>query len=56
MEKWETFIKIPKFSFWYNLDINTVLLKMGIKHSFDEFVADFSEISEKNDIFIKNML
>ncbi len=41
------YISIPKFSFDYNLDLKEDLKKLGITDSFNEKLADFSNMSSK---------
>ena len=42
-------IKIPKFKFDYNLKLKDDLIKLGITDAFDEFKADFTNISNSQD-------
>lgn len=40
-------VSIPKFSFDYNLNLNSNLIKLGITDAFDDSLADFSNMSNR---------
>lgn len=48
-------ISIPRFEFDYNLKLKDDLIKLGITDAFDENVADFSNVSEK-ELYVSDAL
>ncbi|MBR5349132.1 MAG: hypothetical protein IK125_07845 [Lachnospiraceae bacterium] len=52
----EVHVRIPKFSFDYGIEMNDVLIDMGIQQAFDPNVADFSGMSEKERLFISKVI
>lgn len=46
---------LPKFRIEEKLDLNTMLMKLGIEHMFDSVVANFSGISE-NPVFVDEVV
>jgi len=47
-------IKIPKFKFDYDLELKQDLKNLGIRDAFDLYRADFSNMSNTNDLFVSN--
>lgn len=41
-------LKLPKFTFDYNIKLNDALTALGMKKAFDDHQADFSEMAEKS--------
>ncbi len=49
-------LTLPKFTFEYNLGLNSVLKEMGMMDAFDPSVADFSGMDGSHDLYISDVL
>ena len=49
-------LTLPKFTFEYNLGLNSVLKEMGMMDAFDPSVADFSGMNGSRDLYISDVL
>lgn len=49
-------ISIPRFSFDYDLNLKDDLINLGITDAFDEYSAEFTNMSSKEDLFVGDAL
>lgn len=47
--------KIPKFNFDSKLELNNAVKKLGINQVFDSYVANFSPLTDQNDLFVSEI-
>jgi serpin B len=52
----EIALALPKFELEFKSDLNDVLKELGIHDAFDDFSADFREMKEEKDIYIKKVI
>ncbi|MEG0074478.1 MAG: serpin family protein [Eubacterium sp.] len=49
-------LSMPKFTREYTFDMKKSLIDMGLDHAFDKNLADFSKMTDANDLFISEAL
>jgi len=56
MDSTKVSVKLPRFKFAYDSVINESLKTLGMPKAFDDELADFSNISEENQLYISKVL
>jgi serpin B len=56
MDRKEVALALPKFELEFESGLNSVLNKLGINDAFDNTLADFSEMTEENKIYIDEVI
>ena len=49
-------ISIPRFSYDYDLSLKNDLIDLGVKDAFDSSLADFSNMTDKSEIYVSDAL
>ena len=56
MDRKEVALALPKFELEFESGLNSILNKLGINDAFDNTLADFSEMTEENKIYIDEVI
>lgn len=49
-------IRVPRFSYEYDLNLKSDLVELGVKDAFDQSLADFSKITNQEKLFVSDAL